>query len=589
MSVFIASRSSVVTRLIETACVKSDMQTVIFESTSEFLKELKNLKPEIIFIDESFEEKNNQINISRLKESEDIGEAFIIFTSTNNSFSQIAYNKGADAFLPVPFSKAKFDSIIRQISGKPKQIMIASGSPDVISGLKAALKSTGFSLLSARSGEECITETHRLFPDMILCDYTLDDIPGLELCRRLKKTSLASHIPVMILSKESEAEIIEACFEAGVQDVLLYPYEQEENINKITSVIAPPKKGQKVKALVIDDSPMIRNLISKMFKQLGFIVTAAENGLEGLKAAQEDKPDIITCDYDMPVMNGWDFCIEAKKQEEINDIPIIMVTARGTGVDKKKGKVLGVTEYLIKPFKAETLTKIVKRALSDAKKRKEREAISKYVASDVLQNVSDVIEGIKDREPEEKFITLLFADIVSFTPKCERYEPRKIIKILNSFFSEMIKVLLSHEAIVDKLIGDAIVTRFDSGDKKKDAINAVTSAHEMLISLENNKTNWLEPIEIRIGINSGPVILGNIGSEDFRLDFTMIGDNVNIAQRLESQAPPQGCLISSSTYELVQEQVEVGLSKDLTLKGKSETVEAFPLITVRDISSANVR
>ncbi len=69
----------------------------------------------------------------------------------------------------------------------------------------------------------------------------------------------------------------------------------------------------------------------------------------------------------------------------------------------------------------------------------------------------------------------------------------------------------------------------------------------------------------------------------------MIGDNVNVAQRLESQAPQQGCLISSSTYELVQEHVEVGLSRDLSLKGKSETVEAFPLITVRDTSSATVQ
>jgi class 3 adenylate cyclase len=383
----------------------------------------------------------------------------------------------------------------------------------------------------------------------------------------------------MVLSDDSRAEIIEECFDAGVKDVLLAPYNTETNVAKITAVVAPRKKGRKEKALIIDDSLFVRNMITKMFKKLGFDVVDADNGLNGLKVAEAEQPDVITCDYDMPVMNGWEFCIEAKNNERIKHIPIVMVTARGAGVDKQKGRVLGIEEYLVKPFKEPQLQRVLK-VLEDSRKKKEKEAISKYVASDVLKNVSEVINGIKNKEPEEKFITILFSDICSFTPKCERLGPRAIVKLLNSYFDVMITILLKNNAIIDKLIGDAIVARFDSGDRKEDAYYAARSACGMLRALAQCNKNGEEKIEIRIGINSGTVILGNIGCESFRLDYTMIGDNVNIGQRLESMAAPMGCLIAQSTCDLIPDFLEVGAAQSLSLKGKTSKVIAYPLMKV---------
>ena len=430
-----------------------------------------------------------------------------------------------------------------------------------------------------------MTVTHRIFPDLIVSDYSLNDMSGLELCRRIKSANLACHIPFVILSRDEQVETIEACFKAGVHDALLTPFDQEENIAKITSIIEPLKKRRTYNALIIDDSLFIRNSISKIFKQIGFDVFTAENGFQGLEKAEEKKPDIITCDYDMPKMNGWEFCIEAKNNAQIKNIPIIMVTARGTDIDKKKGKVLGVAEYLPKPFKANELQKIVNRVLINTREKSKQKMLSKYVASDVLKNVSDVIDGVKNREPEEKFITVLFSDICSFTQKCERLNPHTVVELLNSYFNIMINILQKNKAIVDKFIGDAIVARFDSGNHKSDALNAVAAACKMLQALREFNKQALEKIEVRIGINSGLVIMGNIGCDSFRLDYTMIGDNVNIGQRLESQAPNLSCLISSYTYELVKEHVEVGQMKELYLRGKSRKVKAFPLICLKTLKS----
>lgn len=573
------STNELVSRLITTAASQLNITLSGIDKNANIFKTICDKKPQILFIDESVLTEKNKGLILRIRDLDEMDELFIVVTSTNNSRSHQIRKFGADAFLPIPFSKMKFSSLFRGILNQSRVILLVSNPQEDYSGFTETLTKKGYEIIQAYTGEECMIITHRHFPDLVISELNLSDMSGIMLVKKLKKTNLATRIPVMIISDDSRAETIEDCFNAGVKDVILAPYNTRENIVKITSIVAPVKSGRKEKALIIDDSLFVRNMISKMFKKLGFDIVTAENGLQGLKVAEKELPDVITCDYDMPVMNGWEFCIEAKKNEQIKEIPIVMVTARGANVDKQKGRVLGVEEYLVKPFKEPELQKVLK-VLSESRKRKEQEAISKYVARDVLKNVSEVIEGIKGKEPEEKFITVLFSDICSFTPKCERLGPREIVKLLNSYFDVMIKILQKNNAIVDKLIGDAIVARFDSGNREADAFDAAKSACAMLLALgEFNKTNS-EIIEIRIGINSGNVILGNIGCESFRLDYTMIGDNVNIGQRLESTSPAMGCLISRFTYELIHDKVEVGPEQTLSLKGKTRQVTAYPLLKV---------
>jgi adenylate cyclase len=150
----------------------------------------------------------------------------------------------------------------------------------------------------------------------------------------------------------------------------------------------------------------------------------------------------------------------------------------------------------------------------------------------------------------------------------------------------MIHVLQRNNAIIDKFIGDAIAARFDSGDAREDALNAVRSAWEILKAMEDFNLYSMESVELRIGVNSGNVILGNIGSESYRLDYTMIGDNVNITQRLEGIAPRMGCMISQDTYTLVKDMVTTGESVELSLKGKSSAITAYRLEGVKEKVSA---
>lgn len=577
---YIASKSKIEERLISSACRKLQVDPEVFHEHHQLLERIRKEPPDIVFISESFPLKGLRESIMQIKDLETQGNIFIVFTAANVNLSLESQNSSADAFLPIPFSVVKFNSLFRSVLNLEKTIMMVGYPNEGSAGLRTALESIGFRIFEAFGGDEGMLLVHKVFPDIIFADYDLDDMAGVEFCKKVKQSNLSSHIPVIILSHSSDSEVIEKCFEAGSQDVILPPFNNGENIKKITMLVAPPRRGRMERALVIDDSPMIRNLITKMFKQLGFKVNAAENGRVGLSVAREFKPDIITCDYDMPVMNGWDFCMTAKKDKEIKDIPVIMVTARGAQVDKKKGSVLGVVEYLTKPFKIDALKKSVARAMADVKSDKEKEAMSKYVASDVLRNVSDVIDGVKDRKPEEKTMALLFSDICSFTPKCERLSPVEIVTLLNSYFDIMIKIVQENNGIIDKLIGDAILVRFDTGDNRKDVLDAVSTAAGMLKALHGFNKESVERFDIRIGINFGKVVVGNIGSEAFRLDYTMIGNNVNIGQRLESSAPKSGCLISESTYKLVKDRVRVGEGQYFSLKGISKKILAYPLMKV---------
>jgi CheY-like chemotaxis protein/class 3 adenylate cyclase len=579
---YIAATTRIVNKFLENACEKNNIETISLKDESNIIKELQEIKPDIIFLQANILEDSKENIISKIKEDDNLGSSFIVVHAARVDGADFAYEAGADAFLPVPFLDSQVLSIFRRALNQPKQLLIVNKIKSCSSPLFLALIESGFLTHSVVTGAEGIEFAKTHFPDLILCENRLIDMVGSDFCTKVHNTPITSHMPVVILSDTDKVDEIEKSFNAGVKDILLEPFSSEENIKKINEIISPPKKGRKMKALVVDDSGTIRNLVSKMFRQLGFEVANAENGLEGLKVVKEFVPDIVTSDYDMPIMTGWEFCSEMKKDEQTKDIPIIMVTSRDSAIDMKKGKFLGVSAYLPKPFKVEELSKTVKEVLDEAQQTLQRKVLSKYVAADTLKNVAQVIEGIKDKEPEERFISVLFSDICSFTAKCERLNAKKIVKLLNAYFDSMVEVLQQHNAIVDKFIGDAIVVRFDSEDPKDDALNAAKAALGMLEALNKFNEESLEEINIRIGINSGNVIMGNLGSEKHRLEYAMIGDNVNVGQRLESKAPKQGCLISESTYNLIKDDVTVGELQELTVKGRKNVVNAYTLLSIKD-------
>lgn len=237
-------------------------------------------------------------------------------------------------------------------------------------------------------------------------------------------------------------------------------------------------------------------------------------------------------------------------------------------------------------------------------KRRVRRMLAQYVSPSILAEVVDKYEDlIQARMGRKEHITILFSDVRGFTTISEKLQAEEVVEILNCHFGEMSEVIFKYDGTLDKFIGDAIMAFWGAPIKTADhAIKAVTAAMEMAQRLgrvnEVLRAKSLPPISIGIGLNTGDVILGNIGSER-KLDYTVIGDNVNLASRMEGLTSKYGCavLISESTYKEIASVIPCAMVDIVRVKGKHTSIGIYrPLVLpqaspeqlsdARDIASA---
>jgi class 3 adenylate cyclase len=185
---------------------------------------------------------------------------------------------------------------------------------------------------------------------------------------------------------------------------------------------------------------------------------------------------------------------------------------------------------------------------------------------------------------QRKKLTVFFSDIKEFTTSAESLQPEALTEYLNEYFSEMTKIALEYGATIDKYIGDAMMLFFGDPESKGVAEDAVACV-EMAVKMQSRmrvlgeqwkKRGFETPFVIRIGINTGYCNVGNFGSEE-RLSYTIIGGEVNIAQRLESNAEPGGILLSYETYAHVKHLYQAEEKPSMHLKGISREIKTYAL------------
>jgi class 3 adenylate cyclase len=210
--------------------------------------------------------------------------------------------------------------------------------------------------------------------------------------------------------------------------------------------------------------------------------------------------------------------------------------------------------------------------------------ISRYLPEQVYQSIFSGDIGT-EIQSQRKQLTVFFSDIRDFTPRTERLEPEALSEILNTYFSSMTEIARAHGATIDKFIGDAILAFFgdpQSSGLEKDAERCVLMAIDMQRCMSEFAGAFAhlgmhDPLEIRIGINSGYCTVGNFGSYE-RMDYTIIGSPVNVAARLQGACTPNSILLSGSTRALVREKFQLESRGHLSLKGIAEEVEAFDVV-----------
>ena len=293
---------------------------------------------------------------------------------------------------------------------------------------------------------------------------------------------------------------------------------------------------ERQKVLIVDDQPENVQMLMQALK-VDHALVAARNGEKALQLAErEPQPDLILLDVMMPEMDGYEVCARLKADAATREIPVIFITALSEAADEAKGLSLGAVDYITKPFNPDLVRARVRNHLE---LKRSRDFVQHVFGEFVSTEVRDKIIAEKNRlVGERKDVAVLFSDIRNFTAYSEGCEPEQIVKQLNEYFERMVHCISAEGGTVDKFIGDAVMAVFGGlVDLESPCDSALRAGLAMRTALDELNAAWIEEglpeFQHGVGLHFGPVLQGTIGSSA-RKEFTIIGDPVNIAARLDS-------------------------------------------------------
>jgi len=359
------------------------------------------------------------------------------------------------------------------------------------------------------------------------------------------------------------------------------------------------KLDGKPHVLVVDDTPENVDVLAGILSD-DYHIKVALNGAKALEIARSDSPpDLILLDVMMPGMDGYEVCRQLQSGSKTRDIPVVYVTAKTEVEDEARGFELGAVDYIAKPVspsivKARVKTHLaLKQAHSSLKELSEK--LSRYLPPQVYQSI---FEGKQDARigSSRKKLSIFFSDIVGFTRQTDGLEPEDLAFILNSYLNRMAEVVFTHGGTLDKFIGDAILTFF--GDPETlgpdgDALACLKMAMDMREAVIALNTEWEKlaiptGFQIRMGITTGFCTVGNFGSEQ-RMDYTIIGNQVNLASRLQAVSQPGELRIAHETWLLVRDHYDCTPQEPILVKGFERPIQTYIVNGVRSAEVQNGR
>ncbi len=342
------------------------------------------------------------------------------------------------------------------------------------------------------------------------------------------------------------------------------------------------------KILVVDDEADLEILIKQKFRQKirehKYEFVFAANGKEALeKLEQNPDVEVILSDINMPEMDGLTLLLRLKEVNPL--IKSVIVSAYGDIDNIRTAMNRGAFDFVTKPVNfvdlevtVEKTIKYTNQVKQTLQAIKENNILRMYVDQNVLKFMNK--EGIESSLTSNEIIdaTVAFIDICSFTEITQNETPDTVVRLLNKYFDVMVKEIIAQNGYIDNFIGDAIMAVFRGDFHLDRAIDACLSVRSKVESMEETP-GLLFTLKVSIGINSGELVSGNIGSAQLRrLDYTVIGDVVNTAQRLLGAAKDGQILIPQPAYEKVKESFNCHYVGEVSLKNKFKSVMLYEVL-----------
>lgn len=299
--------------------------------------------------------------------------------------------------------------------------------------------------------------------------------------------------------------------------------------------------------LIVDDAVENLQVLSGLLKDK-YRVKIAKNGEKAIELANAtEKPNLILLDVVMPGMSGFEVCAQLKSDDSTKNIPVIFITALNESADETKGFSVGGADFISKPFHPEVvLARIQTHIELQAAKQKSDTLLKVLLPENV---VNDLINNGKHIPEIHNNVSILFFDFVGFTNMTTQMNPQVLIEELSGIFTDFDEICSKHHATRIKTIGDAYMATTGLGNNDSNhAIYLVKTGIDFINYLNHRNQTSTYKWQCRIGIHSGSVIAGIIGKNRFAYDI--LGDDVNIAAKVESAGVPMKVTITEATKQL---------------------------------------
>jgi len=483
---------------------------------------------------------------------------------------------------------------------------------------------------------KAIKKAETLLPHVILQDINMPYINGLTLVCMYKKNKRLASIPVIILSARNDISSKSCSFSAGACDFIVKPPNEnilrdriryhavkgtkadiqknvphhndltissnrQEKIDIDRYRQTKERKGSTIKVLLVDDQAFIGKVVGlylKNEKDIDFYF--CQDPTKAIGIALEIVPTVIIQDLTMPKIDGLTMVKAYREQNTLKRTPLVVLSSEENAKIKADAFTSGANDYLVKPpDKIELIARIRYHSkaynnilqLDDAykevnKQRTELEirnnfikkTFGRYLSDNIVSSILDTPEGL-ELGGEKRKVTIMMSDLRGFTTIAENLKPEEVLSILNIYLEIMTEIILKYDGTIDEFIGDAILVMFGAPlSNDDDAIRAVACALEMQVSMEEvNKKNQLlgyPELQMGIGINTGEVIVGNIGS-DMRSKYGIVGSHVNLTSRIESYTVGNQILISETTLNECGSRLKVKNIMSVMPKGVKVPINIY--------------
>jgi adenylate cyclase len=358
--------------------------------------------------------------------------------------------------------------------------------------------------------------------------------------------------------------------------------------------------GETGSLLVVDDNEVNRDLLSRYLARLGHTVQVASDGRQALEMIDTGAFDLVLLDIMMPELNGYQVLQHLKNSPQWRDLPVIMISAMDEMDSVVRCIELGAADYLSKPFNPVLLRARVgacleKKRLQDLEKEQKRQlqelnaalevrnrfirqTFGRYLSDDIVEAILGQPDGLRIGG-EKRQATILMSDLRGFTSLSERLPAEDVVAMVNTYLETMTEIILKHQGTIDEFIGDGILVIFGAPfQRPDDARRAVACSVEMQLAMsvvnDRNRQAGYPEVALGIGINTGKMVVGNIGSKK-RTKYGVVGRNVNLTARIESCTVGGQIFISENTLEECGDIVRIDSYMEIMPKGVKEPLTIY--------------